>query len=382
MGQARAGGGKRQGGRRAQQVRQGGDSDAGTEGSGTQQGADRNLATTWGGDAKKNGQQPRKQSGRESKHNRAARQEVAQETLRIVQAGGYECGSTGQFVPLISSRTAAADPAAHTSVFIPTGADLTRARAALRGEEEGGQQGTGGSAVAAAWVAGGKGGGVKSGGGKRGMVIEVTREGTLEAAGRVVKDEAEGRVVCLNFASAKNPGGGFMRGSLAQEESLALCSTLYSSLVNHKDTFYANHRRDPQQGLYSDDMIYSAGVRVFRRDRDLQLLDAPFAIDVVTAAAPNRGVAMTKGVKDESIDDSLRRRAARVVDVALACGARAVVLGAWGCGVFKNDPCKVARAFKHALSAPKVTGRLDRVVFAILSRGHDANFKAFDECFS
>ena len=39
-------------------------------------------------------------------------------------------------------------------------------------------------------------------------------------------------VVCLNFASAKNPGGGFLGGSQAQEETLARASAIYPCLTN------------------------------------------------------------------------------------------------------------------------------------------------------
>jgi uncharacterized protein (TIGR02452 family) len=58
----------------------------------------------------------------------------------------------------------------------------------------------------------------------------------------------------------------------------------------------------------------------------------------------------------------LRRRAARVLAVAAAHRHRRLVLGAWGCGVFGNDPTMVAEAFAAALERYP----MEHVVFAVL----------------
>src|SRR5688500_2570515 len=59
---------------------------------------------------------------------------------------------------------------------------------------------------------------------------EVNNETTLDAARRLVA-AGEKDVMCLNFASAKNPGGGFLGGALAQEECIARASALYPCLL-------------------------------------------------------------------------------------------------------------------------------------------------------
>jgi uncharacterized protein (TIGR02452 family) len=189
-------------------------------------------------------------------------------------------------------------------------------------------------------------------------VVEVTRESTLVAARR-----AGPRAACLVFASAKNPGGGFLGGAQAQEESIARASALYPALLTAPD-FYAYHRA--QRDLrYSDRVIYSPGVPVFRDDKG-DLLDEPYLTSFLTAAAPNHG-AIVQNQPEHAADVPavLLRRATRVLAVAAAHGHRTLVLGAWGCGVFRNDPAVVADAFAGAL---RTVDHFERVVFAVYDR--------------
>ncbi|WP_091652853.1 TIGR02452 family protein [Micromonospora pallida] len=185
--------------------------------------------------------------------------------------------------------------------------------------------------------------------------VEVTYESTLQAAYRLGAGAA-----CLVFASAKNPGGGFLGGAKAQEESIARSSALYPCLLAARE-FYAFHRG--QRDLrYSDRVVYSPGVPVFREDKG-NLLDQPYTMSFLTAAAPNLG-AILRNQPEHAADVPavLVRRARRVLEVAAAHGHRTIVLGAWGCGVFRNDPATVADAFADALH---VVDRFDHVVFAI-----------------
>ncbi|GAA3457907.1 hypothetical protein GCM10018962_97410 [Dactylosporangium matsuzakiense] len=152
-------------------------------------------------------------------------------------------------------------------------------------------------------------------------------------------------------------------GAQAQEESLARSSALYACLRTARE-FYDFHRH--QHDLrYSDRVIYSPAVPCFRDDR-AGLLDAPFRTTFLTAAAPNLGAILTSQPEDAAdVPAVLRRRATRVLAIAAAHGHRHLVLGAWGCGVFRNVPAEVARAFAEALRA---VPRFDRVVFAIYDR--------------
>lgn len=76
----------------------------------------------------------------------------------------------------------------------------------------------------------------------------------------------------------------------------------------------------------------------------------------------------------------LHRRAERVLRVAAAHGHRQIVLGAWGCGVFRNSPAVVAGAFQHALTRVPA---FERIVFAVLDRtGQGPTYRAFVDAFS
>ena len=190
------------------------------------------------------------------------------------------------------------------------------------------------------------------------MAVEVTGESTLAAARRLGGD-----VAALVFASARKPGGGFLNGAQAQEESVARSSALYPCL-RAAGEFYDYHRTHPEL-TYSDRVIYSPRVPVFRDDRGA-LIDDPYLVSFLTAAAPNR--AAMAGNRPQHLDDVsgvLARRARRILAVAAAHGHRRLVLGAWGCGVFGNPPAEVAAIFAGALAA---CPWFDRVTFAVLDR--------------
>ncbi|MGP4051060.1 TIGR02452 family protein [Streptomyces sp. 2A115] len=207
-------------------------------------------------------------------------------------------------------------------------------------------------------------------------VFEVTGESSLEAARRL-----PGPVAVLNFASARNPGGGYLNGAQAQEEALCRASALYACVVRARE-FYDHHRahRDP---FYTDRVIHSPAVPVFRDDRG-QLLDEPYTAGFLTAAAPNAGVILrTAPERTAELPRALAARAERVLETAAAQGYPRLVLGAWGCGVFQNDPEQVAGAFRALLGdGGRFSGAFEHVVFGVLDRTRGAVVRgAFERAF-
>ncbi|WP_051338580.1 TIGR02452 family protein [Streptomyces flavidovirens] len=205
----------------------------------------------------------------------------------------------------------------------------------------------------------------------RTTTFEVTDESSLAAARRLT-GAGTGPVAVLNFASARNPGGGYLNGAQAQEEALCRGSALYATLLRVPE-FYAHHRAD-RSPFYTDRVIYSPRVPVFRDDRGA-LLATPYTVGFLTSPAPNAGVIRSREPEEaHRIPAALASRAGRVLETAAACGYRRLVLGAWGCGVFMNDPAAVAGAFHaHLTGEGRFSGHFDEVVFGVLDRTRGAS---------
>lgn len=120
------------------------------------------------------------------------------------------------------------------------------------------------------------------------LTVAVTDETTQRAARRLVVEEGVDAVL-LNFASARNPGGGFLNGARAQEEDLCRCSGLYPTLTLPQAAPYYEFNRAQRSLHYTDHMIYSPDVPWFRTQGRGTLLAEPFLCSVITAPAPNRG---------------------------------------------------------------------------------------------
>jgi len=204
------------------------------------------------------------------------------------------------------------------------------------------------------------------------LFVEVTSETSSDAGFRL---SHLGEEPCLlNFASGKHPGGGFLRGAKAQEEDLCRQSVLFSCLETVPQ-LYESHRAT-NSPLYSDALAVSPSVPFFRTS-DYQTVDRPYFLSVVTCPAPNASAlppsACTQVVK-------VFRKRARHVLTAMALQSGVAVLGAWGCGVFGNDPEVVAGIFRDILSEPGFRQAFTHVTFAVPPAG-SPNFVAFADVF-
>lgn len=211
-------------------------------------------------------------------------------------------------------------------------------------------------------------------------LMEVTDETTLEAAKRICRADETANPFVLNFASAKNPGGGFLGGAEAQEESLARSSSLYASLTANFEMYeYNRHRSTP---FYSDYMIYSPLIPVFRND-DGSLIDKPYLVSFLTSPAVNAGVVKQKQPdKIDLIEHVNRERARKFLWIANQKAHKTLILGAWGCGVFQNDPAMIAAIFRDLLKG-EFANCFETVVMAIYDRTATKNvYNAFSEAFA
>ena len=195
--------------------------------------------------------------------------------------------------------------------------------------------------------------------------IEVTNETTLSAHRRHL---AKGHnAVSLNFASATQPGGGFLGGARAQEEYLCRSSALFLSI---KDSPMYEYHRDNWTPFYSDAMIYSGDVPVFRDDQH-ELLETPYQASFITSAAP-----LAKKVLPHDhpkLPNILLHRIHKIISVAKAKGHDSMILGAWGCGAFGNDGYLVAELF-HRMLIVEFAGSFKEITFAIVDTSPEQRF--------
>jgi uncharacterized protein (TIGR02452 family) len=188
-----------------------------------------------------------------------------------------------------------------------------------------------------------------------------------------------GRVpTILNFASAKHPGGGFENGAMAQEEDIAYRSSLYASLRSQPE-YYRESLNDLHDGLYFDKAVFTPGMVVIR-DADYRFID-PWNCHCVSAPAPNRSAARRSGVSEADVQAAMLRRIQLVLAIMAQTGASDIVLGAYGCGVFKNDPSYVAEQFSTTLIDQGQGVRFQHVLFAIPNQ-HSPNHQAFAQYFA
>ncbi|MDD5842787.1 MAG: TIGR02452 family protein [Solobacterium sp.] len=219
--------------------------------------------------------------------------------------------------------------------------------------------------------------------------ITVTRHRSFEAAIKLHKTDITSKIAVLNFANAFHAGGGVTTGSSAQEESLCRTSTLYPLIYRKylRDTFYKHHfeRNNPKA---TDSLIYTEGVIICKTDEDLpqrMKKEDWVKVDMITCAAPdlrkksnmhasiiNNGTYMN----DAELFGYHVKRAVHILSCTAAKGADTLVLGAFGCGAFQNNPETVAKAYKTVLEIfPNVFRRIEFAIYC--PPQDDTNYQVF-----
>jgi len=272
------------------------------------------------------------------------RKGIAKETVQIQQQGFYEY--EGRRVEFAPAQKRSED---NSQLIVPEqGAALVRECQALSGVQQ-----------AAAY--------------------SVANEATVKAILGFAETGKEG-VGVLNFASAKNPGGGFLNGAMAQEESLAASSGLYMTLLRNEGYYTAN--RACRSMMYTDHAIYSPDV-VFFRDQRFDLLKQPVTASVLTLPAVNYGQVLLKGEDRELAERVMKDRMRLALAIFAHKGDKRLILGAYGCGVFRNDPEKVAVWWRELLDDEGFGALFSEIRFAVLDKSKDGKcILAFERVFA
>lgn len=211
--------------------------------------------------------------------------------------------------------------------------------------------------------------------------IEVCNEGTVDAIFRLSKSKQKNLSLgVLNFASAYNPGGGFESGAMAQEECLAYCSDLYKKQVDGAWDYYEINRakRNP---LYTDNMFMSNVT--FFRNGGFTLISNPTMCNVLTSPAVNMGALKDRSEKSLSnAKKIMKNRMRKILYLFAYYDCKDIVLGAFGCGVFANNPNDVAKFWYELLHEEGLKGYFNSVTFSILDKpGRDSNIEIFKKYF-
>jgi len=201
----------------------------------------------------------------------------------------------------------------------------------------------------------------------------------LDTVSAIVKYGKTSLKVCaLNMASPKWAGGGVATGARAQEECLFRCSDLFDTVTQDLYPLRDNHF------LYTQDAA-------FIKDKDYNVMD-DVVCDVITIAAVNLNKdSYYDKVKEEYVnvitdkeDNYYDLTKQKIRSIFLECRENRVnniVLGAWGCGVFKNDPKDIAKMFKDVLVGEGYDHYFRNVVFAVINDKNsvDNNYEIFKE---
>lgn len=221
------------------------------------------------------------------------------------------------------------------------------------------------------------------------MIIDVTGDRSFQAAIRLHRENPDAKIAVMNFANAFHAGGGVVKGASAQEECLCRTSTLYPLLYRRtlRDSFYKHHH-DLNTPKASDSLVYTEGVVICKTDEDLPKRmpkEDWVTVDVITIAAPdlrrksNQYADIVDGgtyMNKAELFGYHVKRAIHMLTCAAAKGADILVLGAFGCGAFENDPEVVARAYKTALNEfPKVFEKIEFAVYC--PPGGSRNYEVF-----
>ena len=189
------------------------------------------------------------------------------------------------------------------------------------------------------------------------------------------------KVAVLNFASATNPGGGVKRGSSAQEECLCRQSTLYPTIAQEKciRRFYDENKAESIKNknfYYNTKMIWSPNVVFFKDDNGNVANEPRYGINVITAAAPNLRM-FSRSLTGDDFYHMILNRIRSVIRLAKEKDQKILILGAFGCGAFRNPPEIVAKAFAQAID--EIDDGEIHFIFAIRTKNEKEtrNYKIF-----
>lgn len=194
--------------------------------------------------------------------------------------------------------------------------------------------------------------------------IEIENIDTVSAALRECKEGH--RVLILNMANARKPGGGWRSGAKAQEEDLFRCTDLHATLT---EDLYPMDR---------DEVIYTPRAHILR-DASYQDLDEPVEIGVMSVAARQNPMTTMRGTLPRHIRYETEDKISLIYHIAAIQKYDCLILGALGCGAFNNPPHDIAEIFCDVTN--DYIQRFTKVIFAVKSDKYNVNCEVFQQSF-
>ncbi len=211
-------------------------------------------------------------------------------------------------------------------------------------------------------------------------IIRLVNTTTFQMAKELVEQGLKPLV--LDMANKSSPGGSVLKGSPAQEETLCRQSNLYLALKQAQENGYYPI---PEHGGILIKNI------TFFRDENGDFLSSFFQCDLFTSAAYDCNLSHTPDEKNNlsgydrpaaemEYANGTKAKIRIMLQTAQENGNGALVLSAFGCGAFKNDPVQMSIWYKEVLDEPAFRNAFQVVAFAIRDNGQ-GNLEAFENTF-
>lgn len=212
--------------------------------------------------------------------------------------------------------------------------------------------------------------------------IEVINGGTVDSVLRLTNGKVDKYGWCrnigvLNFASAYNPGGGFLGGSVAQEECLAYCSDLYTKQLSNNGPEFYEINKSVESKMYTNTMLVSDVT--FFRDSNYSFLETPRKVWVITSPAVNMGQIIKRGESVKQANAVMKNRMKKILYLFANVGCTDIILGAFGCGVFGNNPENISQFWYELLIEEDMKKYFNSITFSIIDKASmkESNLETF-----
>ena len=172
------------------------------------------------------------------------------------------------------------------------------------------------------------------------------------------------KMLVLNLASDKRFGGGVRTGAMAQEEEL------------FRKTDYGNHSGQELYPLATHEFVFTPCVHVVK-DGNYKHLDVKDMIPFDGfAIAGIRNPSLINGRLNKEDYHLTKQKIETIFTFAIHNANTNLVLGALGCGVFRNPPEDIVEIYNDCLE--KYDGHFENIVFSVLGTNNN-NYTTFNK---